>query len=122
METIVAVVPDLMFHVKVSDGARSAGRRAAFAQTLEQAIELVRQTRAVLVVADLNCKTVDVIELVRRLKADPALRAIPALGFVPHVQEDRKRDALEAGYDKVVARSTFSDQARTLLSGTLATR
>lgn len=117
MNTIVAVVPELMFHVKVSDGARHAGRAVLFATDLDSALTMIRDRRAVLVVADLNCKTVDVLELVRRLKADPDLKTIPALGFVSHVQEDLKREALTAGYDKVVARSTFSDKARELLAG-----
>jgi hypothetical protein len=39
------------------------------------------------------------------------------LGFVSHVQEDLKQAALAAGFDRVVARSTFSDKARELLAG-----
>lgn len=114
---IVAVAPDLMFHVKISDAAKHAGRRVTFVESVDRAMDTARYHGAVLLVADLNCKTVDVLELVRRFKADSELRPIPAIGFVSHVQEDRKRAALEAGFDKVVARSTFSDKARELLAG-----
>ena len=117
MQTIVAVVTDLFFAVKVTDGAKRAGRAVKFAQSLEQALELATAKVPVMVVADLQCREVDCLELARRIKADAALATIPLLGFVAHVQEDRKQAALAAGFDKVVARSTFSDRARELLAG-----
>jgi len=115
-DRIVAVVTDVFFAAKVLDGARRAGRDAVFAKSAEHAISLARENAAMLVV-DLNCRDVDAPGLIRLFKADPALRPIPALGFVSHVQEDRKREAIEAGCDRVVARSTFSDRAADLLSG-----
>lgn len=118
LETIVAVVSDLLFHVKIETGAKQAGRAVRFATTLDQAVRYAREARAVLLVVDLNCKTVDVIALVKDMKSDPELSQIPVLGFVSHVQEDRKREALAAGFDRVVARSTFSDRAAELLSPT----
>jgi len=118
MVTIVAVVTDLFFAVKVTDAGKRAGREVKFANSLEQALDLVRSYRPAMVVADLGCHDVDVMELARRLEGEPELSAIPVLGFVSHVQEDRKREALAAGFDRVVARSTFSDRAVELLSAT----
>jgi CheY-like chemotaxis protein len=116
METIVAVVTDLFFAVKVADGAKRAGREVKFGRTLDETVELVRTAMPALIVADLQCREVDSIELARRLKGEPGLATVPLLGFVSHVQEERKQAALTAGFDKVVARSTFSDKARELLS------
>ncbi len=120
METILAVVTDLFFAVKVADGAKHAGRQAKFAKTLAQALEMARAERPSLMVADLHCREVDCLELARQFKADPELCTTPLLGFVSHVQEDRKREALAAGFDRVVARSTFSDRVRELMGGAAA--
>jgi CheY-like chemotaxis protein len=117
MPTIVAVVTDLFFAVKVSDGAKHANRDVKFAGTIDQAIQFARNERPVMIVADLHCREVDCLELARQLEADPELSGIPLLGFSSHVQEDLKRAALTAGFDKVVARSTFSDKVRQLLAG-----
>ena len=117
MESILAVVTDLFFAVKVADGAKHAGRQVKFAQTLSQALDIARAERPCLLVADLHCKEIDCLELARQCKADPALSTLPLLGFVSHVQEDRKRAALAAGFDRVVARSAFSDRVRELMAG-----
>ena len=116
MQTILAVVTDLFFAVKVIDAGKRAGRAVKFAQSLEQALDLARALRPVLVVADLHCREVDCLELARQIRQDPKLTAFPILGFVSHVQEDLKRAALSAGFSKVVARSTFSDKVRELLA------
>lgn len=116
MATIIAVVPDLFFAVKVTDGAKRAGREVRFARTADQALELAKSLRPAMVVADLNSVDPDPLEIARRIKADSETARIPVLGFVSHVQEERKQQALNAGFDKVVARSTFSDRAPELLS------
>jgi CheY-like chemotaxis protein len=117
METILAVVTDLFFAVKVTDGAKRAGREVKYVQNLQQALAYSQQAKPVMVVADLNCRDVDCLEFARQLKNDPGTSAIPMLGFLSHVQEDLKQAALAAGFDRVVARSTFSDKARDLLAG-----
>lgn len=107
---------DLFFAVKVADGAKRAGRAVRSVASVEQALAAAAAEPPAILVADLNCDGVDVLELARRWKADGQLQNIPLLGFVPHVQEDRKRAALDAGFDRVVARSTFSDRAAELLA------
>jgi CheY-like chemotaxis protein len=117
MQTIVAAMTDLFFTVKVMDGAKLAGRQAKFASSLAGVLELARNSSPAMIVADLNCREIDCLELARQMKADPTLKAIPLLGFVSHVQEAQKKAAQEAGFDRVVARSLFSDQARQLMAG-----
>ena len=114
MEKILAVVTDLMFSVKVLDAGKAAGRAVEFVKSMDEALRKAGE-RPALVVLDLNCREVDTVELVRRLKADPELRGIRTLGFISHVQEGRRREAVEAGCDRVVARSVFSDRAVELM-------
>jgi hypothetical protein len=44
------------------------------------------------------------------------MNPVRILGFLSHVQEGRKREALDAGCDQVVVRSVFSDKAAQLLA------
>jgi len=46
--------------------------------------------------------------LARELKADDELRQIKLLGFFSHVQTELQRNALAAGFDKVIPRSVFA--------------
>ncbi len=115
MAYVLAIVKDLFFAVKVADGAKRAGRAVRSVNSVDQALAVATAERPALLVADLNCEGVDLLDLARRWKADETLSAVPLLGFVPHVQEDRKRAALQAGFDRVVARSTFSDRTAELL-------
>jgi len=114
---IIAVITDLFFTVKVMDAAKKFGRKVKFVKSMESALERAREGADLLVV-DLNCREVDTVELVRHWKADAELAAIPALGFLSHVEEDRKRQALEAGCDRVVPRSVFSGRTADLLNET----
>jgi CheY-like chemotaxis protein len=111
------VIPDLFFAVKVQSAARNAGLPLASASS-PSAVTALLEKGASLLVVDLNCRELDTIQLIRDLKADPALRAIPVLGFLSHVQADRKREAIEAGCDTVVPRSVFASRTAELLTQT----
>ncbi|MFN7925050.1 MAG: response regulator [Bryobacteraceae bacterium] len=114
MSQIIGVVTDLFFTVKVIDAAKKAGLTVKFVKSAEAALEKAREGARLLVV-DLNCRDVDTVDLIRRMREDPALAAIPALGFLSHVQESRKQEALAAGCSRVVPRSVFSDRTAELL-------
>jgi CheY-like chemotaxis protein len=104
---VVAVLEDLFFTVKIADAAKRAGMEAVFVKNAEAAIHKLHD-RPALMVVDLNCASVDPIELVTRVKASE-FRDIPMIGFISHVQVERRQQAVDAGYDKVLARSAFSD-------------
>ncbi|MEZ5401291.1 MAG: hypothetical protein R2729_16595 [Bryobacteraceae bacterium] len=112
--TVVAVIPDLFFLVKVQAAATHSGITLRTANTPAAAEAALREGASLLVI-DLNCRELDPIALIRRLKQDPALKSVPVLGFVSHVQADRRREAAEAGCDRVVARSAFSDKTAELM-------
>ena len=112
--TILGILTDLFFRVKIEDAAKRGGLVAAFATTEEAALEYVRKERPLVAVVDLNCATVDPIRLVAELKrADSA--ALPVIGFISHVQAERKAEAQNAGYDAVLARSAFSSKLPEIL-------
>ncbi|MEZ5352247.1 MAG: response regulator [Bryobacteraceae bacterium] len=111
---VVAIILDLFFAVKVQAAAKQSGLVLKMAGTADAAAKLLGEGASLLVV-DLNCREVDTVALIRGVKGDPELRRIPVLGFVSHVQVDRKAAAEQAGCDRVVARSVFSDRTAGLL-------
>ena len=66
-------------------------------------------------ILDLNCATVDSLHVIRSLKARDGLRGIPLVGFLSHVQTERRQEALEAGCDTVLPRSAFAQQLTEIL-------
>ena len=111
---ILAAVSDLLFVAKISAAARQVGAPAEFFSNLEA----LRQSAAAgpgIVLVDLNHTALDPIDLIRNLKHDPATRDVQVIGFVSHVQHERKREAEQAGCDLVLPRSVFSQNLNELL-------
>lgn len=111
---IVAVLSDLMFTVKIQEAARSVGLEATFVKTAADAFKKAKEQPAALII-DLNSTDLDALLLIEQLKSDAETRGVNLVGFISHVQEDRKRAAQERGCDVVIARSAFSQKLPALL-------
>lgn len=109
---IVSAVEDLFFAARIAAAAKAAGATLVEAP-LAGALEAVRAgpTRRVLV--DLHAARA--LDLVKALKADPALAGVEVVGFYSHVDTEIFRAAKAAGIDRALARSAFT----TLLPGLL---
>ncbi len=114
---IVVGVDDLMFASRISSAAKALGVEIAFARSPEAIVEAVRTRSPRLVILDLNSAKVRPLEAVAAIKADPALAAVPTIGFVSHVQTNLIALAREAGIGQVLARSAFVTQLPQLLQG-----
>jgi CheY-like chemotaxis protein len=114
VKTVLAVVEDLFFTVKINEAGKHAGLPVTFVKSAVDALERASAQPSVIIV-DLNCNTIDVLDLIRKLKADEATRKISLIGYVSHVQGDLKRNAQEAGCDMVLARSAFSQNLPQIL-------
>jgi CheY-like chemotaxis protein len=112
---ILGVMADLFFLVKILDEAKKLGLGAEFVKDRTLAMEKIRALPP-LVIFDLNFAQADPLGLIREMKSDPATQGIPAVAFVPHVQVELKQQALDAGCDVVVARSTFAQDLTALLA------
>jgi CheY-like chemotaxis protein len=104
---VLAVVDDLMFAVKIDAAARQSGVSVEYARGREEALEKGRQGPS-LVLIDLNHARLDVLGLIAEFKRDEALKKVSLLGFISHVDTERRQAALKAGCDSVVPRSAFS--------------
>ena len=116
---ILCVVDDLIFSVKISTAAKSLGVDIYFERSADHVMARVREKQPSLIIFDLNSTKMRPLEAIAALKADPALKQIPTLGYVSHVQTDTIAAARQAGVDQVLARSAFSDRVGEILTGGL---
>ena len=113
---VLTVVDDMFFASKIRATAEAVGSTVKFVRSVEKLIESAREAKPDLVVVDLHNTKLDPIAVASELKADEELRAIPLLGFFSHVHTDLQRNALAAGYDKVIPRSVFARDLGQILS------
>lgn len=104
---VLAVVDDLMFAVKIDAAARQSGVTVEYAKTQAEALEKGKSMPSV-VLLDLNHNKVDILKLIKAFKKQEDLKKISLLGFISHVDGEKKQAAVEAGCDSVVPRSAFS--------------
>jgi CheY-like chemotaxis protein len=110
---ILVVVEDLIFLAKIQETARAVGVEIGTAGPAKIAERAARgDIRAVII--DLNHPGI-AVEAIRALKANPFTGHIPVVGFLSHVQADMAAAAREAGCDRVLARSAFTQQLPQLL-------
>lgn len=106
-KTVVGVLDDLMFTVKILEAAKQAGFQAVFVKTKEDALKRAAEGPA-LMILDLNCAAAEPLEIARALKSQPEYKGISVIAYLSHVQVDLKQRAQETGIDMVLARSAFS--------------
>lgn len=114
---VLVAVDDLMFSSRISTAAKAVGAAIRFTRSVEAVVNAAREAAPALVIIDLNAARVRPLEILAALKGDPALAAIPTLGFVSHVDTPAIEAARRAGVDRVLARSAFVEQLPALLVG-----
>src|SRR5688572_3989646 len=112
---ILFVVDDLFFSVKIKTAAKMLGTEVYFERLPDQVLESIRSKAPRLVIFDLDSAKMRPMDAIAAMKADPALRDVPTLGFVSHVHDDVIARARAAGVDQVLARSAFVDRLRAIL-------
>jgi CheY-like chemotaxis protein len=112
--TILAVVDDLLFQVKIADTAKRTGLGVDFVKA-EADVFAKTAENPLVIILDLNTGALDPISLIERLKADEKARGISMVGYVSHVNGELKQRAHDAGCDMVMARSAFSQNLPVIL-------
>ena len=112
---ILAVLDDLMFSSKIKTAATQLGVPLTFARSSAAALAEMRKQAPTLVIFDLNNPRTDPLGIVNAMHADPALSAIPTVGYASHVDTDVIQAARQAGVTEVLARSTFTTQLGDIL-------
>jgi CheY-like chemotaxis protein len=114
---VLAAVDDIFFLSKIRGTAESLGVEFDSARTVASAIERARATRPDLIIADLHSERCDPFALARDLRAEPALRDVPLVGFFSHVQTELRERAIAVGFDHVFARSLFTAKLPEIIGG-----
>jgi CheY-like chemotaxis protein len=114
---VVAAVEDLLFRSKISETANQLGVEALFPRSPKKLVAEAQATPPNLLILDLNSTRFEPLMLLRKLKSDEALRNVPIVGFLSHVQKDLAVAARESGCDRVMARSAFTRDLPQILSG-----
>ncbi|HYX27036.1 MAG TPA: hypothetical protein VE863_00615 [Pyrinomonadaceae bacterium] len=114
---VIAIVDDLFFASKIRGTAEAVGVSASFPRHADGVKELIQRNSPELIICDLHSQKFDVLSLAKILKADAATQTIPLIGFFSHVHVDLKRAAEEAGFDRVMTRSAFTNDLAAILTG-----
>ncbi len=80
-------------------------------------MDVARNDKPSLIIADLHSQKCDPFSLAERLKADETLRAVPLIGFFSHIHTALQQRAQQSGYDRVMPRSAFTKYLPEILQG-----
>ena len=115
-QRVVAAVEDLLFRSKISETATQLGVEALFPRNPKKLLDEAQATSPDLLVLDLNSARFDPLTLLKQLKSNETLKAVPVIGFLSHVQKDLAVAARQSGCDRVMARSAFTKELPEILS------
>ena len=87
--SILALVNDLFFTLKIGDTAKSVGFPIYFAGSSEEFLDCFRNTRPALVIADLTLDSVDMAALLDQLAVVVDQATPPILGYTTHADWKR---------------------------------
>lgn len=108
-QTVVVVIDDLFFLVKVRTTLQHLGLGAEVLTTGSAVQDYVRTASApALLIVDLTLRADDPVAVIRTLRATDGNTGIPILAFGSHIAVDLRRQALEAGANQVVTKAEFS--------------
>jgi two-component system cell cycle response regulator DivK len=88
---------------------RASGYEVVLARDGEEALSFARSRPPDLVLLDLSLPKVDGYEVARRLRADPATRAVPILALTAHALKGDEAKARAAGCDGYLAKPVDPD-------------
>ena len=113
-KTVLAVVSDLFFSVKISDAAKRAGIPVEFIKNEEEVMAKAK-TKPTLIIFDLNFESVQPLKLISQLKTGTDFKGISVIGYLVAHPGRSEVQAQEAGCDMVMARSAFSQNLPQIL-------
>ncbi|MEA2457087.1 MAG: hypothetical protein QOC95_59 [Thermoleophilaceae bacterium] len=118
MARVALLCPDLMFGSKVEEALRGAGHYVTRYDGEDMARAAIEESDVLVV--DLTADQFDAASLVESMKMGRELDGTPTVGFYPHVDQETRRRATEAGYDVVVPRSKMARDTAAVVEGALA--
>ena len=105
MSAVIAFMDDLMFLSRIRAAAAARDVPVVSARSLPDLLAACRQG-ASLVIVDLDSR-LPTSEAMTAVRAEPALAALPIVGFFSHVHAERAQAARAAGCTHTLPRSAF---------------
>jgi ActR/RegA family two-component response regulator len=113
---VLVVVDDLFFLTKIQTTLKHLGLTA---QVLRQCAAIQAHVKAavtpVLAIVDLTLRTDNAIAIISAMRATDCKVPVAILAFGAHVAVEMQQQALQAGADRVVAKSAFSQHLPALI-------
>jgi CheY-like chemotaxis protein len=114
---VALLCPDLMFGSKVEGALKAAGHYVTRYDGEDMARAAVPESDVLVV--DLTADEFDAATLVESMRMGRELEGVPAVGFYPHVDQETRKRAEQAGYDVVVPRSKMARDTVAVVEGAL---
>ncbi|GAB4040758.1 MAG: hypothetical protein Fur0014_11510 [Rubrivivax sp.] len=123
-ETLVLYVEDNPANLSLVEQilARHGGVRLISADDGPQGLALAREHRPALILMDIHLPVMDGYEVLARLRADEATRAIPVVALTAQAMPSDARRAIQAGFDEYVSKPIDVPVFDTLLRRLLQSR
>ena len=102
MSTILIVEDNDKNMKLVGDIVRHKGHATLEARTGEEGVQLAILHRPDLILMDIQLPGIDGIEALRRIRAQPALDAVPVVAVSASVMPDDQRHIVSSGFDAFV--------------------
>ena len=114
--TVLVIVDDLFFLTKIQTTLKHL---ELMGQVITQRVTLQDYVRTAvtpaLVIVDLTLRTDDAVAVIRTIRATERGAPMPILAFGAHVAVETRQQALQAGADRVVAKSELSNHLPDLI-------
>ncbi len=120
MARVALLCPDLMFGSRVEEALRAAGHEVTRFDGEDMARAAADQSDALVI--DLTADSFDGAMLVESMRMGRELEGVVTIGFYPHVEQEVRRRADEAGVDVVVPRSRMARDGAAVLEKALEDR
>jgi len=117
MARVALLCPDLLFGSKVEGALEAAEHQVTRLDTAEAA--RAEALRSDILVVDLTAAEYDGAAVIGSMRAGRELDGVPTLGFYAHVDQEVRRRAEEAGFDRVVPRSRMAREGPALVGAML---
>ncbi|HUJ30580.1 MAG TPA: hypothetical protein VLY23_04825 [Candidatus Acidoferrum sp.] len=114
MAQVLALVDDLFFQAKMLETARHVGVELRTCSTVDALLGEIAKEAPRLVLVDLNARDKP-IAAIERMQSGSV--QVPIVAFLSHVQVELAARARAAGCNTVMARSQFTRDLATILSG-----
>lgn len=106
---VIALVEDPFWRSKIDNAVRSVGATTVFLTEPGETAGVLEPGAPVIIVVDLALKTPP-FEAMAGLKKAGATASVPVVGYFDIARKDLKEKALSAGFDEVLARSSFAER------------